>query len=253
MKGHGRDQGRFWYDKLNACNRDVASTRKTAGIIRFAGAEQMDGSVDRFLSNARLRTVRIGIVAGFVACLAYPLAAFAPLPRLATTTLVACFGPALCVASYGLRSLLDFATPRPSSALGSLLNALAGALFSAMGLVQLAVRYSTGGDKVSASFVAIWLGLDVAWDAYIGLGTICFALAMLRHPCFGKVFAFSGMVAGAGLLVLHLYTFPTPPQNAGLVDLGPVLGLWYLVVTIQMWRSLGWAQGLSHVSGPNVQ
>ena len=29
---------------------------------------------------------------------------------------------------------------------------------------------------------AIWLGLDVAWDAYIGLGTLFLALAMLRHP-----------------------------------------------------------------------
>jgi len=213
----------------------------------------MDGSVDQFSSHAHVRTVRIGIVAGFVACLAYPLAAFAPLPKLATIALVACFGPALCLASFGLRSLLDFAIPRPSSALGSLLNALAGALFSAMGLVQLAVRYSTGGDKVSASFVAIWLGLDVAWDAYIGLGTICFAVAMLRHPRFGKVFAFSGMAVAAGLVALHLYTFPAPPQNAGLIDLGPVLGLWYLVVTIQMWRSLGWAKGLSRMSGPKVQ
>jgi len=213
----------------------------------------MDGSVDQFTSNAHLRTVRIGIVAGFVACLAYPLAAFAPLPKLVTVTLVVCFGPALGVASYGLRSLLDLATPSPWSAFGLLLNALAGALFSAMGLVQLAVRCSAGGDKVSASFIAIWLGLDVAWDAYIGFGTICFALAMLRHPRFGKVFTFSGMAVGVGLPALHLYTFPTPPQNAGLVDLGPALGLWYLVVTIQMWRSLGWAQSLGQLSGPKGQ
>ena len=196
-----------------------------------------------------LRTIRIGIVAGFFACLAYPLAAFAPLPKLATTALVACFGPALGVASYGLRGLLDLETPRLSSALGLLLNALAGTLFSAMGLVQLAVRYSAGGDKVSAPFIGIWLGLDVAWDSYVGLGTICFALAMLRHPRFGRIFAFFGMAIGAGLLALNLYTFPTPPQNAGLVDLGPVLGLWYLVVTIQMWRSLSWAQGLTAMAG----
>ena len=209
----------------------------------------MDGSVDEFASSVGLRAIRIGIVAGFFACLAYPLVAFAPLPKLATTALVAGFGPALGVASYGLRRLLDLETPRLSSALGSLLNALAGALFSAMALVQLSVRYSAGGDKVSAPFIAIWLGLDVAWDAYVGLGTICFALAMLRHSRFGRVFAFFGMAIGAGLLALHLYTFPTPPQNAGLVDLGPALGLWYLIVTIQMWRSLSWAGRLSPIAG----
>jgi hypothetical protein len=198
-------------------------------------AESMHGSVDELAFRVGLRAIRVGIAAGFFACLAYSLAAFAHLPKLATTTLVACFGPALGVASYGLRRLLDFETPRLSSALGLLLNALAGALFSAMALVQLAVGYSAGGDKVAASFIAIWLGLDVAWGAYVGLGTICFALAMLRHPRFGRIFAFFGMAIGAGLLALHLYTFPTPPQNAGLVDLGPALGLWYLVVTIQMW------------------
>jgi hypothetical protein len=132
-----------------------------------------------------------------------------------------------------------------SSSLGALSNALGGALFSAMGLVQLAVGYSSGGENVSTQSIAIWLGLDVAWDAYAGLGTICFALAMLRHPRFGKIFSGSGIVIGAGLVALHLYTFPTPPQNAGLVDLGPAMGLWYLAVTIQMWRSLSWVRTLN--------
>jgi len=198
----------------------------------------MPHSIDESVATARLKAVQLGIVAGFVACLAYPLIAFVPLPKLVTTTLAACFGPALGVASCGLRRLLDLETSRVSSALGSLLNALAGGLFSAMALVQMAVGYSAGGQKVSAQISAIWLGLDVAWDAYIGLGTICFALAMLRHPRFGRVFAFSGLAIAAGLLALNFYTFPTPPASAGLVDVGPAVGLWYLVVTIQMWRSL---------------
>ena len=207
--------------------------------------EGMHSSADDFAATASLRALRLGIAAGLFACLAYLLVAFVPLPRIATTALAACFGPALGVASYGLRRLLDLERPVLSSALGFLLNALAGALFSAMALVQLAVGYSAGGGKVSAQSAGVWLGLDAAWDAYVGLGTLCFALAMLRHPRFGRVFAFFGIVIAAGLLALHLYTFPTPPQNAGLVDLGPALGLWYLVVTIQMWRSLAWARGLA--------
>ncbi len=208
----------------------------------------MRGPVNDFASTVGLRAIRVGIVAGFFACLAYPLAAFAHLPKLATTTLVACFGPALGVACYGLRQLLDWERPTLSSGLGLVLNALAGAMFTAMGLVQLAIVFSLGGDKVSPQFNAIWLGLDVVWDAYVGFGTICFALAMLRHPRFGRIFAVFGIAIGAGLLTLHLFTFPTPPQNAGLVDLGPALGLWYLIVTIQMWRSLSWARALTPVA-----
>jgi hypothetical protein len=189
-----------------------------------------------------LKAVQAGIVAGFFACLAYPLAAFGHLPKIPTAALVACFGPALVIACYGLRKLLDVEKALSASALGLMLNALAGALFSAMGLVQLAVGYSSGGGEVPRLFIAIWLGLDVAWDAFVGFGTVCFALAMFRHSRFGRIFAISGIAVGVGLLGLHLYTFPIPPQNAHLLDLGPALGLWYLAVTIQMWRSCGWVR-----------
>ena len=185
-------------------------------------------------------SVQVGIVAGFVACFAYPLATFAHPPKLVTVSLIACFGPALAIACYGLRQLLDCQGAKISASLGLLLNALGGALFCVMAFVQLAVEYSSGAQEVSPSIVSIWLGLDVAWDAYIGLGTVCFALAMLRHPRFGLLFCILGVAIGGGLLALHLWTFPTPPQSAGLVDLGPPLGLWYFVVTIQMWRSMAW-------------
>ena len=193
-------------------------------------------------SNLTVRTLQLGIGAGFVVCFAYPLMAFAPLPKLALITLAACFGPALAVASYGLCKMLDLDAPRISSRLGMLLNALAGALFTAMVLVQLAVHYSLEGEKAPRQVIAIWLGLDVAWDAYIGLGTLCFALAMLRHPRFGRLFAWPGLAVAVAMLALNFYSFPTPPGEAGLVDLGPAVGLWYLLVTIQIWRSLAWAR-----------
>lgn len=201
----------------------------------------MSGSTDS-AETTRLDAVRLGIVAGFFTCFAYPLVAFLHLPMLATTALAACFGPALAVASFGLKGLLDLERPMVSSALGLLLNALGGVLFTAMALVQLAVGSLVSGEKISAPITSIWLGIGKAWDAYVGLGTICFALAMLRHPRFGRVFAFSGLAIAAGLLVLNFYTFPSPPADGGLIDPGPAIGLWYLVVTIQMWRSVTWAK-----------
>ena len=192
-----------------------------------------------------LRAIQLGVVAGLLACVAYALVSIPSLPALATVMLATCFGPAFVVGSFGIRRLLDLERPHLSSALGLLLNMLGAALFSAMLLVQLAIGSLAGASKVSNQLVAIWLGLDVAWDAYFALGTICFSLAMLRHPRFGRVFAFSGIALAAGLLAFHLYTFPMPPRKAGLVDLGPALGLWYLIVTIRMWRSFPWAQGLA--------
>jgi len=193
-----------------------------------------------FRAARTVRSVKLGIVAGFVACFAYPLAVFAHPPKLVTVALIACFGPALAIGCYGLRQLLDCEGAKISTSIGLLLNALGGALFCVMAFVQLAVVYSTGAEKVPSSIVSIWLGLDVACDAYIGMGTVCFALAMLRHPRFGLLFCLLGVAIGAGLLALHLWSFPTPPQSAGPVDLGPALGLWYFVVMIQMWHSIPW-------------
>lgn len=209
----------------------------------------MPASGDESRGLAVLRSVQAGIISGLFICIAYPLLIFAPLPKLAVVILAAFIGPALGIASFGLQRILDLDAARASSRLATVLNALAGALLSAMLLVQLAVGESAGGEKLSKQVVAVWLGLDVAWDAYIGLGTICFSLAMLRHPRFGRAFGVPGLTIAVALLALNLYSFPAPPGEAGLVDLGPAVGLWYLVVTLQIWRSLGWVREQAAATG----
>jgi hypothetical protein len=192
---------------------------------------------------SRANAVRLGIAAGFVACAAYPLIVFVPLPMRAAAAIAACFGPALAVACFGMKALLDVERPTVSSAMGLLMNVLAGALFAAMALVQIAIGDLVKDGKVIQTMEGIWLGLDKAFDAYIGLGTVFFAVAMWAHPRFGRWFAVSGLVIGAGLIVVNFIPFPLPPANAGLFDPGPVIGVWYLAVTIQMARSVGWVKG----------
>jgi hypothetical protein len=189
-----------------------------------------------------LPTIRAGIVAGFFACLAYALIAIGRLPVQAVAVLVAGFGPAFCIAVFGLRTFLDLDGPLTSSSLGMFMNMLAGGIFSMMGMIQLAFAVAQPNAPVPMETRAIWLGFDVAWDAFLCCGTGCFALAMWWHPRFGPTFAFAGLALAAGLMTLHLITFPWPPQNRGFFDLGPAIGLWYLVVCIQMLRSLSWAR-----------
>jgi hypothetical protein len=84
------------------------------------------------------------------------------------------------------------------------------------------------GDQTERPLQPVWLGLDVAWDAYISVGTALFGFNMLRHPRFGRVFGGSGIGIALALLCSNLLTFPTPPANTGLVDLAPssVSGTW---------------------------
>ncbi len=120
--------------------------------------------------------------------------------------------------------------------------------------VQLSVAYeredyfagSQPDEAVQTIVHWVWdviLGLDIAWDVFIGLGTLLFGVAMLRHPRLGPIMGGAGiLIAGVGVLGMNFYTLPTPPANAGLIDAGPLCGLWYLVVVILIWRSRGWVE-----------
>jgi len=192
--------------------------------------------------SIELRWIRLAIGLGIATSVVYPSLIFLPLPQLPTITLAAAVGPLLGLASLGLYRFLRLHQPSVSAQLAAACNFLGGALFSTMLLVQLAVRLRAAGQPIDQQVVAVWLGLDVAWDVYIGLGTALFAWAMWTHPRFGRGFAVSGALLAVLLLAFNFYAFPEPPGESHLVDLGPFVGLWYLVVTVQMWRSLSWVR-----------
>ncbi len=188
--------------------------------------------------------IKLGGICGIAAMVFYVLMVAVPVPDQLGVALSACFGPLLALASYGLYRLLSIHRKTVSLQIAPVSNALAGALVTAMLLVQLAIR--TGGRGSLDDFLwlklrRVDLGLDVAWDVYISLGTLLLAVNMLGHPRFGKIWGIIGVALGAGLAVLNLATFPTPPANAGLFDLGPFAGLWYTAVSVQALRSIGWA------------
>ena len=189
-----------------------------------------------------LAWIRLGVVAGLASCLVYPALVFLPVSGVMAAVLAAAWGPLLGTASMGLGRLLQVHRRSVAVQLAVALNITAGALVTSMLLVQLAVRARVHGGEVPPELIAVWLGLDVAWDVYVGLGTGLFALAMLHHPRFGATFGIAGVLIAAVLLALNLGTFPTPPADAGLFDAGPLVGLWYLAVSVQAWRSLGWAK-----------
>jgi hypothetical protein len=45
------------------------------------------------------------------------------------------------------------------------------------------------------------------------------------------------MASAAGLLAFNLWAFPVPPADAGLVDLGPVTGAWWVIVIVILLRT----------------
>ena len=79
---------------------------------------------------------------------------------------------------------------------------------------------------------------DTRWKALrLGIGGD-FCAAMGQHPRFGRVFAGTGLAVGAGLIFLNIYSFPRSPSEVGFFNPGPVIGLCYLAIRIQMSRSM---------------
>lgn len=99
-------------------------------------------------------------------------------------------------------------------------------------MVQLSITAVV--PQPDAGLKAIWWGLDIAWDLYIGTGTILFALCMSGRRGLGAWLAVPGLLIGGLLLIFNVATFPYLPANAGLVDVGPLVGLWYLVVYVRL-------------------
>lgn len=200
-----------------------------------------DSMQDREVS---LQWVRLGGIFGVAAMVDYTILSAVSLPKGIDATLAAAFGPLFSLASYGLYRCLTLYRKTASLQIAVIANAIAGALLTAMLLVQLAVR-SGGHDGIDdllwMKLRRIDLGLDVAWDVYGVLGTFLFAWNMLKHPRFGKIFGGLGLVFASVLAILNLATFPIPPANAGLVDVGPLVGLWYTAVSVQLLRSSRWA------------
>lgn len=146
--------------------------------------------------------------------------------------LLTTFGFGFALASIGLHlGVTGVASPRVSL-IAAVANTAAAVELVAMALVQIAVK--AVDPHPARSLVAVWLGLDVAWDVFGAAGTILFGIAIWRHARVGRIIGLAGALAGLVLLVLNIATFPTPPAEAGWFDAGPFVALWYLVLLVRI-------------------
>ncbi len=201
------------------------------------------GHIDYDLSRS---WVRIGPVAGVLGIAAYFGAATGIMPSRVTLVLAFFMGPFLSVAFMGFYHFLR--EHRNSAALqtATVFGVIAGTLLNLMLVVQQslfiglpsATRASMG--PAWAGFNLVQLGIDVSWDIYISVATILLGVVIWKHPRFGIVLGGITLFAGLLLLVLNLWTFPIPPGESGLFDVGPFVGLWFVVLSVRMLFSVKW-------------
>ena len=194
--------------------------------------------------------IKTGIISGFITLAVYPLMIFVSFPVQITLILACLFGLMFIVASIGLYNFISLNSKSVSLQLGVLFNIIGCSVVTMMFTIQLALFHTVRNTNVDITkemknyiFLfpnTIQLGLDVVWDIFVGVGTILLAVNMFKHPRLGKIFSITGVIIALALLVLNIYSFPIPPAESGSIDLGPLVALWYLAVTIGIAMSFKW-------------
>ena len=196
------------------------------------------------------KTLIISTILGFIIILAYLNFALHVIELSQKLTLILAFaiGP---VAIYGVLKLYKELTnldKTTSLLVGTVFLIIAFALLNLMLVVQQSIFISMKDyiasetdSKTQDSLRLILkglnhvqLGIDVSFDIFYCLGLILLSLALYKNPEIGKFIGVFGVVSAALLLIFNMATFPLPPANAGLVDLGPLTGVWWLLLIVRI-------------------
>lgn len=124
--------------------------------------------------------------------------------------------------------------------LGTLFLVIGFSFFVLMILVQQAVFITiTESDAADPSekLIAqglnyVQLGMDVTFDVFYSLGLVLVSWVMMKEPGYTRLIGAYGVICGIFLAGFNLATFPLPPSQAGLLDVGPATILWWLSIIV---------------------
>lgn len=187
----------------------------------------------------------LGGACGVAGTLCYLLVILVPM-NTATTFFVAMLWPVLSIVFLtAVYRLLDRESPGFWNTLALVNGCIAFALVAGMLSIQLAVgagieEYAAKPDadgqllaSIRESLRLVDLGLDVAWDMFIGM-TLLFLFGSLRTSRhYGLGWALPSGAFGLALIVLNTITFPWPPDTRGLPDIGPFIGLFIVALAVR--------------------
>jgi hypothetical protein len=146
--------------------------------------------------------------------------------------------------AYGLYSFVAAERESTANRLAFVFAVTAFTTVLGMIVVQLAVgagigEITKGLDEQTTKALhrglrMIDLGLDVAWDMLIGTALILLGTAMRRRSGLGLGWAIPSVVLGMALIVLNAATFPWPPRDRGLIDIGPFIGVFMMALAARL-------------------
>lgn len=184
-----------------------------------------------------------GGICGIIGTTCYSITIALPI-NLIPSYMLAMSWPILSIIfAYAIYRYVAIESQSTSNQLAFLMACIGFAILSMMISVQFAVgqgmaeHLSAYGqmdeglyDFYHQSLRMVDLGLDVAWDLFIGTSLIFMFFALRKNKSFGTWWASPAIILGPGLIILNVITYPWPPNKRGLLDIGPVVGVFIIVL-----------------------
>ena len=76
-------------------------------------------------------------------------------------------------------------------------------------------------------------GIDLAWDMFLGISLMLLSIAIKGHSKFKLWWATPMFILGLAIIAVNLYTFPYPPEQKGIIDIGPIIGTFMIIFAIR--------------------
>jgi hypothetical protein len=188
----------------------------------------------------------IGGIAGIISVISYIIAIMAELPTVAAFLLAMAWPMLSILFSYVLYCLIAAEQQGTANRISFILAVIAFAIVAEMITVQLAVRLGveeyllkeTADRNLLGTVMKVTrlvdMGLDVTWDIFIGASLMVMAFPMAKHSRLKLWWAAPSFMLGAALIILNTITFPFPPDSRGLFDIGPLIGLYIIALSIRL-------------------
>lgn len=198
-------------------------------------------------SHELKQTATVGGICGVAGTVFYILAVAGNFPDRSSYVMAMAWPVLSIVFAHALYRVIASERDGVMNRLAFIFACIGFALVACMISVQLAVKVgvsqfmadSIPGDENVFGVIRrvtrlVDMGMDVAWDVFIGSSLVCLSFALPSHPRFGRAWGIPAGVFGTGLIALNVYTFPWPPNTEGLFDLGPFIGLFIILLSSRM-------------------
>ncbi len=184
----------------------------------------------------------IGGICGILGTINYILAIMISLPSVVSFLLAISWPIFSLIFAYSVYKYIAIHKQSIKNQLALIFTYTAFILVSIMISIQLVVKSgleesiinTSGSEKETLSLILsslrwVDLGVDLAWDMFLGIALILLSLAIWSHPKFGKWWSIPLALLGIAVIVTNLYTFPYPPDMKGLFDVGPLTGSFIII------------------------